>query len=31
VLKRAATMAVTTIEELGGKGEFHRHNDTVKA
>lgn len=31
VLKRAATVAVTTIEELGGKGEFHRHNDSTKA
>jgi translation initiation factor 2 subunit 1 len=31
VLKGAATAAVNTIEELGGKGEFHRHIDTVKA
>ncbi len=31
VLKKAANAAVDTIEKLGGKGEFHRHNDTVKA
>ncbi|WP_406660758.1 translation initiation factor IF-2 subunit alpha [Methanolobus sp. ZRKC3] len=31
VLKRAADIAIDTIEQLGGKGEFHRHNDTVKA
>lgn len=30
VLKRSATAAIETIEHLGGKGEFHRHNDTVK-
>jgi len=31
VLKKSADIAVDTIEELGGKGEFHRHNDAVKA
>ncbi|MBN2110966.1 MAG: translation initiation factor IF-2 subunit alpha [Methanosarcinaceae archaeon] len=31
VLKRSAGIAVDTIEKLGGKGEFHRHNDSVKA
>lgn len=31
VLKKSATAAISTIEKLGGKGEFHRHNDTVKA
>jgi len=31
VLKRASNAAIDTIEKLGGKGEFHRHNDTVKA
>jgi translation initiation factor 2 subunit 1 len=31
VLKKSATAAIDTIEKLGGKGEFHRHNDTVKA
>jgi len=30
VLKRSADIAVDTIQSLGGKGEFHRHNDTVK-
>ncbi len=30
VLKRSAMAAIETIEGLGGKGEFHRHNDTVK-
>ena len=30
VLKRSATAAIDSIENLGGKGEFHRHNDTVK-
>ncbi|SDF68612.1 translation initiation factor 2 subunit alpha (aeIF-2a) [Methanolobus vulcani] len=31
VLKKSAKAAIDTIEKLGGKGEFHRHNDTVKA
>ncbi|WP_406670351.1 translation initiation factor IF-2 subunit alpha [Methanolobus sp. ZRKC4] len=31
VLKKSAEIAVDTIEQLGGKGEFHRHNDSVKA
>lgn len=31
VLKKSATAAISTVEKLGGKGEFHRHNDTVKA
>lgn len=31
VLKKSATAAISTIEKLGGKGEFHRHNNTVKA
>ncbi|MDW7730939.1 MAG: translation initiation factor IF-2 subunit alpha [Methanolobus sp.] len=31
VLKKSAGIAIDTIEELGGKGEFHRHNDAVKA
>ena len=31
VLKKAADIAINTIHELGGKGEFHRHNDTTKA
>ncbi|TGC09674.1 translation initiation factor IF-2 subunit alpha [Methanolobus halotolerans] len=31
VLKKSADIAIETIDELGGKGEFHRHNDAVKA
>ncbi len=31
VLKKSANAAIATIEKLGGEGEFHRHNDTVKA
>ncbi|MEZ5335964.1 MAG: translation initiation factor IF-2 subunit alpha [Methanolobus sp.] len=31
VLKKSANAAIDTIEQLGGKGEFHRHNDTLKA
>ncbi|WMW25907.1 translation initiation factor IF-2 subunit alpha [Methanolobus sediminis] len=31
VLKKSSNAAIDTIEKLGGKGEFHRHNDTVKA
>jgi translation initiation factor 2 subunit 1 len=30
VLKRAADIAIETIQRRGGKGEFHRHNDTIK-
>ncbi|MBP1909840.1 translation initiation factor IF-2 subunit alpha [Methanolobus bombayensis] len=29
VLKKSAEAAIDAIENLGGKGEFHRHNDTV--
>ncbi|MDG6244463.1 MAG: translation initiation factor IF-2 subunit alpha [Methanolobus sp.] len=31
ILKISANAAIDTIEKLGGKGEFHRHNNTVKA